>query len=404
VCSDGQIVKRSGGVWVCSNEASASSTPPYWVDNGMAISSNSSIEAGNVNVSGNLAFSGQLLPNGVACADNQVVKRSGSSWICSDEASAPASAHYWVDNGMTISSNSSVRGGSVNVSGSLMFYGQLLPNGVACADNQVVKRSGSVWVCSDLVSSNSSISPYWVENTFTISSNSSVKGGNVSVSGNLEFYGELMPDGTVCGNDQVVKRVGGAWVCSDAVAPSAYYWVENGYVISSNASNRGGNVSVSGNLEFYGELMPDGSICSDNQIVKRSGGTWICSDEMTASGSSEPLFGYTPLNIFSNSSFGRGNVNVTGNLTVAGTIKSGPMTVNSSQLTLDSGMAINGPIHGLINMIFAPALWSGDYVCGNISRIVSEWTYVCTGCVDINNNLVPCTDTAYEKWCACRVN
>src|SRR3990167_8534215 len=38
--------------------------------------------------------------------------------------------------------------------------------------------------------------------------------------------------------------------------------------------------SVSGNLAFYGEIMPDGSTCSNNEILKRTGANnWDCATD-----------------------------------------------------------------------------------------------------------------------------
>gem|GEM_PF-6137039 len=107
--------------------------------------------------------------------------------------------------------------------------------------------------------------------------------GSVNATGNLLFYGEIMPDGSTCGSNEILKRTGAnTWVCG-------------------TDENSGGNVSGDGNVDYIpkwtgqftlgnSSISDDGSVVTVNSNISMPSFFWIGSGA-TATGSNSLAIG-----------------------------------------------------------------------------------------------------------------
>lgn len=164
------------------------------------------------------------------CPDGALPVRTASGWACGT--------------GLTLSS------GNVVIDGDVSVNGDILPSGVACADGQTLERQAGAWVCA--------------------------AGGSGSFSESAgDVYRETGNFGL--GNndpDQTLHVTGVA--CIDADGNDC------GLIGASP-----GDLAVSDDIYFYGELMPEGNTCAIGQyLIKNAADQWICSTpHWTASGS-----------------------------------------------------------------------------------------------------------------------
>src|SRR3990167_6688830 len=75
----------------------------------------------------------------------------------------------------------------------------------------------------------------------------------------------------------IKEEVSNMTLCNDDILVGASTLFAQNASVQLNLEVLGTYASVSGNLSFGGEIMPDGSTCSDNQILKRTGANdWDC--------------------------------------------------------------------------------------------------------------------------------
>src|SRR3990167_8304937 len=129
-------------------------------------------------------------------------------------------------------------------------------------------------------------------------------GAYASVAGNFAFQGEIMPDGATCSNDQILKKTGANdWDCATDAGGSVtsnslnFDEFQNPLVLDTNITTTSGSftwnlggtdlltiggASFSDNINWLGELKPDGVLCSNGQILKKTGANdWDCAADST---------------------------------------------------------------------------------------------------------------------------
>jgi len=158
----------------------------------------------------------------------------------------------------------------------------------------------------------------------------------------VRFEGELIPDGSICGVGEILKKTGANdWDCAtdETGGVGTSLWTDAGSYISANnytsivITDTGligvkditpsyeidvaGTVRatyliattdliVGDDIDFDGELMPDGSTCANGQILKKTGDdNWDCATDETGGGGTS-LWSENGVNIYYNS----GNVGI----------------------------------------------------------------------------------------------
>ncbi len=118
-CADGEIIKRSGGLWGCSTDATGSGlNDTICADNEILSYSGGSWICSAVVVSG-----GGIDLGGTVCGVNEIVKYNGSGWICSADDSTTTP---WTD----------VSGGGIQFPGGRVGIGVANPSHMlAVSDN-----------------------------------------------------------------------------------------------------------------------------------------------------------------------------------------------------------------------------------------------------------------------------
>jgi len=171
---------------------------PYWVNQTNAITSNSSINGGNVNVTGNLTVTDRLNMQGsIASGIKSVALGSYAnatgvySFALGSNISASASNSFAFGEHYTNPSPDSFTVGftdiTLNVSDNLLKV-----TGDVNATGRVCDGAGN---CLNNVG-NASAVPYWANLFGSITSNASLSGGNVNVTGNLKVMGRIAGNGS----------------------------------------------------------------------------------------------------------------------------------------------------------------------------------------------------------------
>ena len=149
------------------------------------------------------------------------------------------------------------------------------------------------------------------------------------------------------------------------------------------------DIRANGDLIFYGELMPDGSTCSNNQILKKVGAdNWDCV-AMPAGGGGDITAVIAGTGLSGGGTSGDVTLNVADNYVKnTGDTMTGQLTISSSGLVIGSG---NGAI--LINQsgdrnYFAPYddggwQWSREFGYNSATnRWYVENGFTVSGCLD----------------------
>ncbi len=173
------------------------------------------------------------------CAEGQVPKRMGNTWVCGDD----------VDTDTTIPDTDTL--------GSL----------TGCNNGQVAKWNGTAWICGDDVDTDTTIP-------------------------NTDTLGSL----TGCGSGQVAKWDGTAWACADdtdtkateveidaAVADNGYLTSESDPTVAASVKDGVSFSELTGGTGIYFSYAPDGTACGADQVLKwdSANSRWICGDDAT---------------------------------------------------------------------------------------------------------------------------
>ena len=331
------------------------------------ISSDGLYDEGILNLSGDLYFYGELAPDGASCSDGEMLQRSGGSWTCTTagdvtgvlagygvEVTASAGPQPRVNlsstaagAGLTYSSGVL----SVNAGPGLDVVADTLglrlyeaaadaasattqsPSGMevvdgnlslilGCAGNQILKwnETGDQWYCAaDETGAGAAATPYWITQGAYTTSNSSINSGNINVSG--ELNAQL--------NIQVLQAV----TVGDSSLPST------------------GSLNISDSLYFHGELAPEGTVCSNGDLLIRLGaGQWGCiNNESVGAGSAGDSVKWISQGgyITSNASIDSGNVNISADLHVTNTLSvAAAAPPSTGDVNISGDIYVGGSMYG----------------------------------------------------------
>lgn len=135
---------------------------------------------------------------------------------------------------------------------------------------------------------------------------------NVYAPADFRFDGDLLPDGSDCANGEILKKTGADnWDCAADAGGSIssnslnFDEFQNPLVLDANITTTSGSftwdfggtnflgigqASISRNITFNGELKPDGALCSNGQILKKTGANdWDCAADTGGSVSSNSI-------------------------------------------------------------------------------------------------------------------
>lgn len=212
-CAPGEILRHTGAGWACSmgGDITGVATP---AGGGLA---------GGVAV-GDAAIS--LIP----CGPNQVLKYSGTAWACAND----------VDSGGDVTAvNTSTGGGLMGGVTSGEANLSLIP----CAAGQVLKYTGTAWVCAADG-----------DTTYTGASPVVVAGTTIGLT-------------AACAANEVLKWNGTTWACAADLDTNS-----GGDMTAVNTAAGGGLTGGAASGEANLSLVP----CAAGQVLKHNGTAWLC--------------------------------------------------------------------------------------------------------------------------------
>ncbi|MER2563683.1 MAG: hypothetical protein ABTQ32_23335 [Myxococcaceae bacterium] len=170
-CSAGQLLKWDGGVWGCAN------------DGVLGVSAGAGLSGGGQ--------TGVVSLGLMSCPANQLLKSTGASWACASEATGDITA-------VTAGVGSGLTGGATSGDATLSLL-------TSCSAGQLLKWTGTVWVCAADLDTNSG---------GTVTSVSAAPGGGLTSTGSTSVALSLS---TACAPNQLLKWNGAAWACANDV-------------------------------------------------------------------------------------------------------------------------------------------------------------------------------------------
>jgi hypothetical protein len=190
-CANGQIAKRDGGVWKCGLDVdttlSEAQVDAYVSNNGyaraadLATVATTGLFSSLLGIPAGLADGDQDTLGALACAVGQIPEKDATGWRCgTDDNLTEAQVDAYVsNNGYALASSLAQVATTgqfshlLGIPAGLADGDQDTLGGLTCANGQVPKRSGSVWVCGDDAlggaGGGGEGTPYWV--VFALRSN-----------------------------------------------------------------------------------------------------------------------------------------------------------------------------------------------------------------------------------------
>lgn len=303
-CSDGQIVKLSGGVWTCGTDLNSANNDASNIIVGTLgdarLSSNVSLLGASIDSSeitdGTVGF-GDMSVNG--CANGEVPKVTAGVWACGTDNNSTNTNASALSSGTLadarLSANVSLLGTEIEsgeIADGTIAFGDLGANG--CSDGEVIKLSGGAWVCgidtdTDTTNTDASNLTSGTLPDARLSANVSLLGTAIEsaeITDGTIVFADLADSG--CSNGDIPKLAGGVWTCgTDTDTDTTNTDASN---LSSGTlpdARLSANVSLLGTTIESAEIT-DGTVtfgdmamnsCADGEIIKAAGGVWTCGSD-----------------------------------------------------------------------------------------------------------------------------
>jgi hypothetical protein len=131
-CTTGQVLKATGGTWACASDNDTGDITGVTAGPGLV----------GGGTSGDVSLS---LPT--SCAQNQILKWTGQAWACAADVDTDTNSGGTIT-GVSVGAAGGLAGGGTSGNVSLSLS-------TSCAQNQLLKWSGTTWVCANDVDTNS---------------------------------------------------------------------------------------------------------------------------------------------------------------------------------------------------------------------------------------------------------
>ncbi|MFH0862947.1 MAG: hypothetical protein V1875_07965 [Candidatus Altiarchaeota archaeon] len=302
----------------------------------------------------------------------------------------------------------------VNTSG-IAFFGDIMPEGSLCLDGKILKRSGGIWTCADDdTTGGTALEPLWISVNSITTSNASINGGNVNVSGSISMatsratgnYSVALGFGNnATGNYAVVSGgqgnlAGNNWT---VVAGGRNNRANSSFAVVSGGENNTAEANysvVSGGLNNHAEGMYS-SIPGGYRVNATGNYSMAAGYNVSAGGSTSKDYTFA---------FGMNFINSQEKSFMVG-FDDPTLIINDSYVRVEGDLNVTGVMHGMISNIYVPSLIAGDTACGRLNGLVSGWVYTCVDCLGTDAVTIPSASTGggcsagfnNPTYCACRV-